>query len=81
MICIADSTEAPFALKDTDFEDDHGDTAEIASAAIPGQSISGQLDHLFDFDYFRFQVQKGQRYQIGVQHPSHARQLGNPLRA
>ena len=60
----------PFALQDTDFEDDHGDRAEIASVAIPGQSISGQLDYLFDFDYFRFQAQKGQKYRIGVQHPS-----------
>ena len=59
-----------FALQDTNFDDGHADDATNASIANPGQSISGELDYLFDFDYFRFQAQEGQKYRIAVQHPS-----------
>ena len=59
-----------FTLHDTNFADDHGDKAADASIAVVGQSLSGELDYLFDFDYFRFQVQEGQKYRITVQHPS-----------
>ncbi len=59
-----------FAFQDTNFDDDHGDKAADASIAVAGQSLTGELDYLFDFDYFRFQAQEGQRYRIIVQHPS-----------
>ncbi len=59
-----------FALQDTNFDDDHGDNAADASIAVAGQSLAGQLDYLFDFDYFRFQAPEGQKYRITVQHPS-----------
>ena len=59
-----------FTLQDTSFADDHGDKAADASIAVVGQSLSGELDYLFDFDYFRFQVQEGQKYRVTVQHPT-----------
>ena len=60
----------PFVLEDTDFDDDHGDAATDASVAVTGQSLMGELDYLFDFDYFQFQAQEGQNLRITVQHPS-----------
>ena len=60
----------PFALLDTNFDDDHGDEAADASITVPGQSLAGELDYLFDFDYFRFRALEGQKYRITVQHPS-----------
>ncbi len=59
-----------FALQDTNFDDDHGDEAADASIAVAGQSLAGALDYLFDFDYFRFQTVRDQKYRITVHHPS-----------
>ena len=36
-----------------------GDEAANASIAVAGQSLTGELDYLFDFDYFRFQAGQG----------------------
>ena len=60
----------PFVLEDTDFDDDHGDAATDASVAVVGQRLMGELDYLFDFDYFQFQAQEDQNFRITVQHPS-----------
>ena len=59
-----------FTLQDTDFNDDHGDEAVSASIVMAGQSVTGELDYTFDFDYLRFRAQEDQKYRITTQHPS-----------
>ena len=56
----------PYAYPDT--TDDHGDIAGYATAVIVGETIQGTLDYLLDFDFFRFQTKKGQKYRITVAH-------------
>ena len=58
------------ALQGTNFGDDHGDTAAAASVAVADQSLTGEFDYLFDFDYFRFEAQEGLKYRISLQHPT-----------
>ena len=59
-----------FALDDTAFNDDHGDEASAASEIAVGETAEGTLDYMFDFDYFKFPAEGGQRYRINVIHPS-----------
>ena len=56
------------AFTDTDFADDHGDEADTATDVSVGQVVSGRLDYMFDFDYFRFRAEEGQKYRIDVNH-------------
>ena len=49
-------------------EDDHGDEAVVATEILVGEAAAGLLDYQFDFDYFRFHAEKGQRYRIAVEH-------------
>ena len=49
-----------------DAEDDHGDTLATATYASLGEVVEGNVDDDFDFDYFRFRVQVGSRYQLSV---------------
>ncbi|MDE2778236.1 MAG: hypothetical protein OXI91_00965 [Chloroflexota bacterium] len=53
---------------DTRTEDDHGDSAGQATSVAVGKPVTGQLDYEFDFDYFRFQAEEGQKYRISVHH-------------
>ena len=59
-----------FALGAANFDDDHADDATDATSAVVDRSLPGELDYLFDFDYFRFRAQEGQKYRVTVQHPA-----------
>ena len=60
----------PYAYPVIDASDDHGDDADTATEVRVGEVTAGVLDYHFDFDYFKFRVEQGQRYQIGVDHES-----------
>ena len=60
----------PYAFPDTDFSDEHGDEPEAASTISAGEVVEGALDYMFDFDYFRFQAEEGQKYRMTVGHRS-----------
>ena len=51
-----------------DRRDDHGDTREDATRIRVGREVEGTLDYDFDFDYFLFDAQRGQKYDIMVTH-------------
>ena len=57
-----------FAFPDTDFSDEHSDSAEGASPVSVGGAAEGSLDYMFDFDFFWFRAEKGQRYRVHVEH-------------
>ena len=59
-----------FAFDDAAFDDDHGDQAALATEIAVGETAEGALDYMFDFDYFKFPAEEGQRYRINVVHPS-----------
>ena len=61
---------ATAAFPETNFSDDHGDEVETASAIEVGESADGTLDYMFDFDFFRFHAEEGQRYRMNVNHES-----------
>lgn len=44
--------------------DTHGDTYDTATAVVPGEQISGQLDGHYDYDYFRFEAVAGHHYAV-----------------
>ena len=56
------------AFDDTVFPDDHGDKAGLATMIDVGEPTKGTLDYMFDFDYFRFHAEEGQKYRIKVSH-------------
>ena len=56
------------AFEDSDSSDDHGDQASAATDVRVQESIDGELDYMWDFDYFRFSAQKDQKYSITVNH-------------
>ena len=58
----------PYAYPDTNTSDDHGDGAAAATPIDVGEVVRGELDYVFDFDYFRFHAQEGQRYRMNVNH-------------
>ena len=49
-------------------EDDHGDYLENATTVDPGESVEGKMDNDYDLDYFRFQAEEGQSYEVRVDH-------------
>ena len=59
-----------FAFDDAAFDDDHGDQAALATEIAVGETAEGVLDYMFDFDYFKFPAEGGQKYRINVIHPS-----------
>ena len=59
-----------FAFDDAAFDDDHGDQAALATEIAVGEIAEGALDYMFDFDYFKFPAEGGQKYRINVIHPS-----------
>ena len=46
--------------------DDHGDDVDDATAIRVGADVQGALDYDGDIDFFRFQAERGQSYQIDV---------------
>ena len=50
----------------SDFIDDHGDSEGDATAIRVGTDVRGALDYDDDIDFFRFQAERGQSYQIDV---------------
>ena len=46
--------------------DDHGDDVDDTTAIRLGADVRGTLDYDGDIDYFRFQAERGQSYQIDV---------------
>ena len=49
-----------------DSSDDHGDSEGDATAIRVGADVRGTLDYDDDIDFFRFQAEQGQSYQIDV---------------
>lgn len=49
-------------------DDDHGDTRDDASRVVAGEQVTGKLDHRFDFDYFAFRAEEGQKYELEFSH-------------
>ena len=49
-----------------DVPDDHGNDIDDATVAAVGADVRGALDYDGDIDYFRFQAEQGQSYQIDV---------------
>ena len=59
-----------FAFPEPGFSDDHGDDISNASALDLGRPLTGRLDYMFDFDFFRFAVEEGLRYRMNLDHGS-----------
>ena len=57
-----------FVFPETDFSDEHGDDLTSASALKEGETIQGNLDYLFDFDFFQFRAEEGGKYYIELVH-------------
>ncbi len=57
-----------FAFPEINYDDAEGDQAADAELIQVGETVEGSLDYIFDFDYFRFQADEGQRYRISVVH-------------
>ena len=58
----------PYLVPDDyeDVPDDHGDSEGDATAIGVGADVRGTLDYDGDIDFFRFQAERGQSYQIDV---------------
>ena len=50
----------------SDIVDDHGDSIADATAVTVGEAIPGALEYAEDSDYFSFEAEQGQLYQIDV---------------
>ena len=57
-----------YAFLQTGFSDDHSDEAKGATVIMQGEVVEGELDYMFDFDYFRFQPVSGKVYRVNVAH-------------
>ena len=55
---------------ENEFGDDHSDEPNSASRVSVGESTTGTMDYLFDFDFFEFEANQGDNYRILVEHPS-----------
>ena len=60
----------PWPDTNVNVPDDHGDDATTATAVQIGAVTQGVLAHEFDTDYFRFQPEAAQDYQIAVDRES-----------
>ena len=63
--CIA-SYLVPDDYEAMDVPDDHGNSEGDATAIGVGTDVRGALDYDGDIDFFRFQAERGQSYQIDV---------------
>ena len=57
-----------FAYPEIDYVDGEADEPENARLVEIGEVVTGSLDYIFDFDYFRFTAEEGQIYRISVEH-------------
>ena len=57
-----------YAFPGTDRSDDHSDEAVGATLISVGDIVEGNLDYMFDFDYFVFRAERGQNYRLLVNH-------------
>ena len=57
-----------FVFDEGAFDDDHGDEAATASEIAVGEAVMGELDYMFDFDYFSFRAEEGRKYRMIVTH-------------
>ena len=57
-----------FTFPEIDVTDEEPDEAGNARLIEVGEAVTGSLDYIFDFDYFRFQAEEGQIYRISVEH-------------
>ena len=57
-----------FAFSEIDTGDEEADEAEDAILVEIGESATGSLDYIFDFDFFKFEAEEGQIYRISVKH-------------
>ena len=60
----------PWPDANVNVADDHGDDIAAASSVKIGTVVRGVLAHEFDTDYFRFQAEGAQDYQITINHES-----------
>ena len=58
----------PYAYPESPTTDDHGNEAHDATPIVVGEAVEGELDYMFDFDYFRFIAEQGRKYQMNVAH-------------
>ncbi len=58
--------------------DDHSNSPTDATEIAVGEQVPGTLDSWLDFDYFRFQAEEGQRYEIVVSVEPVLNQYGVP---
>ncbi len=58
----------PYVFPEPPASDDHGNEANDATPIAVSEVADGELDYMFDFDYFSFKAQLGQRYRIIVKH-------------
>ena len=58
----------PYAYPEIPASDDQGNEANDATPVVVGHVVEGELDYMFDFDYFSFEVQEGQSYRMSVAH-------------
>ena len=59
-------TPEPTPTPTEDVPDDHGNDIDDATVAAVGADVEGALDYDDDIDYFRFQAEQGESYQIDV---------------
>ena len=57
-----------FVFDEGAFDDDHGDEAGLATEIAVGEAVVGDLDYMFDFDYFSFRAEEGRKYRMIVTH-------------
>ena len=57
-----------FVFDEGAFDDDHGDEVGLATEIAVGEAVVGDLDYMFDFDYFSFRAEEGRKYRMIVTH-------------
>ena len=59
-----------FAFPEIDYDDAEADRPPEAADVGVGKAVTGSLDYIFDFDFFRFEAEAGQRYRFSVKYSS-----------
>ena len=63
----AESSDEDAAGEAADVADDHGDRIEDATSTIVGEVIQGAIDYDGDTDFFVFEAENGEIYQVDVE--------------